>query len=211
MRGPLPPFLFLVLVPLVWLTAMTFLGWTSGWFALMERYPDHAEPPILTLKGRSGSLGWVGMNNILQLDVCLSGLRVGMPRLFAPFCRPFLVPWREIHVRRTVRFFMPVAKLSFGQPAEGALTLSAALADRLAIAAGTRWPEPGSFSAETPVAARTRVLKQWLVLTALGSAFFIAVPRLVSPIAGGYPPVALAIALPAVVFGVAALIEYLRR
>ena len=88
------------------------------------------------------------MRGVLKLSVCPSGLRVGIMRIFVPFSRDFLVPWNEITVTRSDRFFWKAAKLSFGQPPNGNLKVFADVADRLARAAGRHWPEPGSFPKE---------------------------------------------------------------
>ena len=70
-------------------------------------------------------------------------------RLFGPFCRDFLVPWEDISVVRKDRLYMKLVQLSFGWPAIGKLTLSAAVADRLALVAGSRWPETEPVPEET--------------------------------------------------------------
>jgi hypothetical protein len=77
----------------LWLTVTTLLAVLSGWFRLMARFPDQAMEPLLRIRGQSGSMGLgVGMRGILTLRVCDSGLRVGMTRIFGPFCRDFFVP-----------------------------------------------------------------------------------------------------------------------
>jgi len=101
------------------------------------------------------------MRSILNLDVCPSGLRVGMMRLFGVFCRDFFVPWDQISVVRNDRLFWREAKLVFGQPANGSLKLQAEVANRLARAAGARWPEVGPFPEETDQAALQRLGKEW--------------------------------------------------
>lgn len=53
-------------------------------------------------------------------------------RIFGPFCRDFFVPWNEITITRGDRFFWKVAKLTFGQPSIGKLTVFADVADRMA-------------------------------------------------------------------------------
>lgn len=78
------------------------------------------------------------MRGILTLDVCPSGFRVGIIRAFGPFCRDFFVPWEDIRVTRKTVLFWPVAKLQFGNPSIGSLTISARVADRLARAAKGR-------------------------------------------------------------------------
>jgi hypothetical protein len=211
MNAPPNPRYFLIAFPLLWFAVTMILSFLSGWFRLMERYPDRDEIPDVTLANQSGSLGLVSMRGILKLSVCPSGLRIGMMRIFGPFCRNFFVPWNEITVERSDRVFWKVAKLSFGQPSNGNLKVFAEVADRMARAAGSHWPEPGSFPQETASQSFSRIVKQWVAMTGLAAAFFIIAPRLMSPNAAAWPPIAVAILLPAIVFGVVAMLQYFLR
>ena len=141
MEYALPFFLFPVMFAAMWIGVTWLLGWMSGWHALMERYPDRHETPMLQLAWQTGVMGTIGVNyrNILRLAACPSGLRLGVMRFFGLFARDFLVPWREIKVKRSRWFWMDVAELSFGP--HGKLTVRADVADRLATAAGKHWPE----------------------------------------------------------------------
>jgi hypothetical protein len=204
------PLFFPVFFIAMWLAVTTLLSFVSGWFALMQRYPDQKESPILRLKGLSGSLGFVGMRSILNISVCPSGLRLGMMRIFGPFSRPFFIPWNDLQVTRTQQFFQKVAKISLGQPKISTLTLSSHIADRLARAAPQKWPEHGSFPPETSREAATRIFKEWLFVTLIAAAFFTFAPRIMAP-NGAAPPVVVAILFPAIVFGIASLIRYLAR
>jgi hypothetical protein len=93
----------------------------------------------------------------------------------------------------------------------GTLTLPSQVADRLARAAGVRWPESGSFPEETDNQALSRVVKQWLAATCFAAAFFCIVPRLIAPKGADGPPIALAVLLPAIVFGIGAMVQFFRR
>jgi hypothetical protein len=85
---------FLLFFATLWFAVTTLLGVMSNWFVLAQRYPDRKEEALLTLRGQSGSMGLgVRMNHILKISVCPSGLRIGMSRVFGPFCRDFFVPW----------------------------------------------------------------------------------------------------------------------
>ena len=106
-----------------WLAVTTLLSLLSGWFQLMAKFPNRSDEPILRLRWQSGSMRGVNMNRILRLSACPTGLRVGMLPLFGPFCRDFFVPWESIVVTRATMFFFPVAKLQFGKPAVGTLTI----------------------------------------------------------------------------------------
>jgi hypothetical protein len=73
--------------------------------------------PMLRVRWQSGSMGLgVSMSGILTLGVCPSGLRVGIMRVFGPFCRDFFVLWEDIRITRRTVLFWPVAKLQFGSP-----------------------------------------------------------------------------------------------
>ncbi len=141
MEQSLPFLLFPVAFAAMWVAVTWLLGWVSGWYALMERYPDRHETPMLQLSWQSGVMGMIGVNyrNILRLAACPSGLRLGVMKFFGPFARDFLVPWRDIKVKRSRWFWINVAELSFAD--HGKLTVTAAVADRLAAAAGKDWPE----------------------------------------------------------------------
>jgi hypothetical protein len=139
---------FAVLFVVVWLMATTILALLSGWFRLMAEYPDQSIEPILLLRGQSGTMAGISMRGILILSVCSTGLRVGMMRVFGPFCRDFFVPWENIAVTRKAILIWPVANLQFGNPVIGTLSLSTHTADRIARAANGCWPEEGPFPEE---------------------------------------------------------------
>jgi len=199
-----PGIWFPVYLILLWLVGTTSLGWLSGWYRLMQSYPDRVEPTLLKLTQLSGTLGRVSMGGILNISVCPSGLRFGMMRIFGPFCREFFVPWDQIQIVRKEEFFYRMAVISFGRPVLSKLKLSANLADRLALAANGEWPEPGPFKPEPINMALSRVGKQWLVSTAFVSTFFFVGSR-VLPHRGEGIPIVVAILFPASVFGLGAL------
>ena len=175
----------------MWFFVTTLLGFLSGWFALMKAYPNSAEEALKTLTWQSGSMNTVSMRSILTLGVCPSGLRIGMMRLFGPFCRPFLVPWAEISVVRKDYFLWKMARLSFGEPPFGRLTVSAHVADRLAIAAEGTWPEPGPFVPETRKQTTSRVAKllvgMALIYAALFAVAIFLIPRFMHSNMAGTP------------------------
>jgi hypothetical protein len=191
----------------LWLAVTSLLAVLSGWFSLMTRYPNRNETPILKLRWQSGAMGMgVNYNGLLTLSVCPSGIRIGMFRLFGPFCRDFFVPWEEVFVDRTESWlFGKRAKIVFGST--GSLTVFAAVIDRLAPALPERWPEKEAPAPETRREIFWRLGKLWLIVTVMASAFFIGVPRLMVPGNVG-PPIAVAILFPAIVFGFSFLLQY---
>jgi hypothetical protein len=195
----------------VWLTVTTGLAVSSGWFQLVARFPNQTEEPLLRVRGQSGSMGrGVRMRGILTLSVCPSGLRVGIMRVFGPFCRDFFVPWEAISIVRKSVLVWPVAKLEFGSPAIGSLTIPAHVANKLARAAMGLWPEPGPFPEERRSDTLRRLLTQWALITCAAALFFTLVPLAVVP-AGGGPPIVFAILFPAIFFGVVTVVRYVRE
>ena len=194
----------------LWLIVTTILGVFSGWFRLMAKFPNQNDEPLLRLRTLSGTMGMgVSMQNVLRLSVCPSGLRVGMMRLLGPFCRDFLVPWKDITIFRKTRLFWPVAKLQFGNPRVGTLTISSHIANRLAGAAKEVWPERGPFPEEKLHETARRLFIRWALATFLAALFFTLTPRMVSP-HGPQAPILVTILFPAVFLGVAAAVQFFR-
>ncbi len=194
-----------------WLIVTTLLGSISHWYALMRAFPNREALEVGRLKSQSGSMGGVGMRGILSISVCQSGLRFGILRVFGPFCRDFFVPWEQLRVERKNGLLGKTTTLRFGEPWVGWLRIPSHLADRLARSSGGCWPEAGPFPEESRSEIFASVFRDWLIGTTLASLFFIAVPRLAAANAKNDLPIAVSILFPAVVFGIAAAIQYVRR
>jgi len=111
------PFFFPLAFVLLWLLVTTLVSYLSGWYFLMDKYPNRKEDELLQLKKQSGFMGlWVSMHGILTISVCPSGLRIGIMKIYGIFCRDFFVPWEEIKVERKDWFFWQGAELQFGNP-----------------------------------------------------------------------------------------------
>lgn len=137
----LPFGLFPVAFVGLWLAVGSLVIWISGWYGLMDRFPDRHETPLTKLTWQSGMMGRARLRGVLTLSACPTGLRLSIMKVFAPFARDVFVPWSEIEVTRKDWFLGKVAELKLGRPASGSLTIAASTADALAAAAQTRWPE----------------------------------------------------------------------
>jgi len=212
MQNDFPKY-FLILFPFffaaLWVGISIALALKAHWFELARRYPDRTEEASLRLRFQSGRMSGVAMSGILTLDVCATGLRVSIWRLFGPFSRPFFIPWSDLTVARRKMFFvLNVAELDFGRI--GNLIVPAHVADRLGGAAQSHWPEPDPFPQETSKRAFQYELRVWLVGTLFAATFFIVAPRVMAPSAAP-PPIAVSILFPAVVFGIATLVRFALR
>lgn len=127
---------FVAIFPLVfvglWLAVGVFIAVIGGWSGLAVKFPDRIETPLQRLRFRSGRLGngsiWnpfggVSYNSCLHFDICRSGLRVAISRLFSPFSRPFFVPWNQISVEEKRFLFFCRYRLTFGSDDPNALTI----------------------------------------------------------------------------------------
>jgi hypothetical protein len=104
----------------------------------------------------------------------------------------------------------PIAKIQFGRLEPiGSLTLAAHLANRLARAASGQWPELGPFPAETRGETLRRLFSQWALLTGMAALFFTLAPLLAAP-HGPRPPIYISLLFPAMVFGMVAMVRYIK-
>lgn len=194
----------LLALPVVIIVALFFTGWTigaqSGWYSLMRLYPNKDEQPIKVFQGQSGWMNGLSFNGILVLSVCPSGLRVSVPRIFGPLSEPYFIPWGDIRVYRKIEYFMPAARMEFGEPSKGALSVRAATANRLARVAGKNWPEAGPFPIESTSHILASVILQWVALSVIGAIFLVFVSVVFKP-AAPYLPLPFALGAPALVMG----------
>jgi len=202
----------LLALPIVIIGALFVSGWAmgalSGWYGLMKLFPDRGEAPIRSFQGQTGWMSsGLAFNGILTLSVCPSGLRVSVPRLFGPFSKPFLVPWNEIRVFRLTAYFQPAARLEFGRPSNGSLTVLATTADRLARTAGGDWPEPGPFPFQSTGHILAGVVLQWAALSSLVAVLLIVISLVYAP-ARPFLPLPICIGLPGLAMGLVACVQF---
>ena len=192
----------------MWLGITTVLSLLTGWFGLSQTYPNRDDVTATKLRGQSGVMGlWVAMSRVLSLDGCPSGLRVGMNRLFGPFCRSFFVPWGEVGVERSSFLFMPMVKVTFARSATGALWLYPRTWDRLQEQLPNISP---SLRLEPPI-TNADLLRgsflQWAFTTTLAASFFYFASRQM-PANAPSIPLAVCIGFPAVTFGLNQVFAY---
>jgi len=196
----------------LWLATGAMLGVFSGWFGLMRRYPNREDEALLRLGSQSGAMGAirVSMSRILTLTACRSGLRVGIWRMFGPFCRDFFVPWSAIRIERRKILFWKRAKLWLGGETDY-LTIAGHIADRLAQAVPKDWPEAQLPQPESRSEALKAVALEWLLITVFMGLFFTLAPRLASGGAAPHIPIVITFGFPAAIYGVVCAFRYFIR
>jgi hypothetical protein len=198
---------------LMWLAVTTGLSVLSGWFRLMLRFPNRDEAALLQIRMIGGRMGMgVSLRGILTLSACPSGLRVGMLRLFGPFCRDFFVPWESIAVTRETSVFSLGVKLNFGNPVIGTLCIDPDVATQLSMTASGRWktgscPEEGRQKDGRREFVR-RLLTQWAMFSGAW-ALLCVFASLVSGPGPGHPPLLVEILFPTILFGVINVVRFL--
>lgn len=201
-------------LPLAIIGVIVGVGWalgaSMGWYALAERFPDRPSPARRVFAMRSATMrGGVNINNALTLGVCDEGMRFSVPRLFLPFCKPFLVPWSEIAVTRSRVWIWQRARLGLGRPEVAPVTIAGELADAIGRAAPDLWPEPGPFPLEPADASLTRVAIEWAVSTTVLALMLLVMPWLASH-GRTVLPLGVVIGVPAAAVGLAAMLRYQR-
>jgi len=124
----------------LWLAVTTVLGRASGWKFLQGAYPDRIETPLVRLQLQSGSMGgrWgmpVNFNGCLRYDVCPTGLRVAIWRIFGWFQQPFFVPWGHITAEEKKMLFLTGIRLRFTGWPDGELIIRRRTFERMVEAA----------------------------------------------------------------------------
>ena len=118
---------------LMWIPMTSFMGLLSGWYRLVEKYPDSPnEEPLLKLIQQTGALGGVNFKGVIRLSACPSGLRIGIMKIFGPFSKDFLVPWEQISLTTQKRFLQgQMNEMRFGIPTVGRLVIRESVAQAL--------------------------------------------------------------------------------
>lgn len=204
------PYWFPIFFVLLWLLITTVLGFLSGWYRLMQQYPNCEEKALLQINHQSGFVGWVGMRGILNIGVCSSGVRISIMKIFGPFCRDFFVPWNEISVKRKDYFFWQTVTFQFGKPSVGKLSIDTHIADKIARVSLANWLEDDSLPEETKQQAFLSIIKEWMAMTFFAALCFTIMTRIALPNTA-LPSIAMTVFFPAVVFGIINIFRYFIR
>jgi len=198
-------FAFPLFFATLWLVVTTVLSLLTGWFELMRAFPNRYETALYQLNNRSGSMSWVHLNGILKLAVCPSGLRIGIWRIFGPFCKDIFIPWSQLKVFRHNRILWQTAELQLGHPRMGKLKINGYVADRLARHAQGLWPETGSFARKPFGQIFGLIFLQWLAVSLIAAAYFYIV---ISNITGlNHSVLKFIIGFPFIAFGISFIVR----
>ncbi|WP_108787493.1 hypothetical protein [Erythrobacter sp. Alg231-14] len=136
------PFFFFAM----WIVTTALLPRISGWARLEDELPDRPDPAHAKLRfeafylGR-GKLG-VSYRGCVTFEVCQTGLRVRVWKLFAPFSRPIFIPWNAVETEFAKVFFVQATRMKIGQGGEFWMTIPLRSAHNIARASGGRFIIP---------------------------------------------------------------------
>lgn len=137
------PVIFIAL----WLAVTLVIPKLSGWARLEELLPDIAEPAMESFGFQAfylgkGKLG-ASYRGCVTFEVCESGLRVSIWKVFAPFSKPIFIPWDAVEVEPATIMAITVARLKIGPGGEYWMTIPVRYARNIARASGGRFILPG--------------------------------------------------------------------
>jgi hypothetical protein len=137
--------LFVAATALFWLVIRMLgrrIAKSSGWNAVLRRYPDSGpdsgDKPLLVVKRASGRIGGVTIGRGLELHACRRGLRIYPMPWLRPMNTPALIPWCDIADSDDSLGDHPMKRLGLGRPEIAVLTLDRPLWDELRGKAGHR-------------------------------------------------------------------------
>ncbi len=148
---------FALIFPFFLVTMWILVGYVialgGGWRLLAKRF--RAQAPFSGKKwgGQSARMNWAAnYSGVLTIGADNSGLFMVPFFLFRAGHPPLLIPWVEIAAaRKTERFFFDFVELRLGRSEKIPLRISARLAAKIEMAAGSSWPSSSYFRAvESP-------------------------------------------------------------
>lgn len=126
-----------------WLVIFTIISHASGWAALAGQYRS-----VETFTGRcwsfqSGHMRWMtGYNNCLKVGGDPRGLylTISFPFVFIIGHPPLFIPWRDISYVSKRILWTRFVELRLGRDLNIPFRITQSLAEKLKVAAGSRWP-----------------------------------------------------------------------
>jgi hypothetical protein len=195
---------------LIWFSLSMLIGLFSGWYALARAYPDRPERGVARRARVNATMGSATLNGLLSIEVCPSGLRFALNRLFVPFAHRFLVPWSEIEIKPK-NSFMPLPRtIVLLGPAHRKLTLAPEVISVLMRDAASVWPSTLMLPIESDDQLARRLFKQWLVATLIATVLLTVLPTFLMDVPSDNGLLALGIAIPAITIGINYLLTYFR-
>ena len=132
------PYAFPIFFLTLWSGSSFFIGWMSGWFALSRRFTKQSDP-----YGETRSAGpffytvytrfWSHYSSVIRLVATKDALYFSVLFLFRIGHPPLCIPWNEIGIGRTRRFFRHYIVLTLGEQERIPFRISERMARKLGI------------------------------------------------------------------------------
>ncbi len=139
--------LFAVAFPAIWLGVTALLAEIGGWNRLQRVFPDQSDASVVESLGfRSAQLGHplagVSYSGVLTFDVCNTGLRIRVWKLFGPFCKPLFLPWNSFRTEPYHWFIWDACRMRWGPRTRDSMIIYRRLAEAIAVASDGKFGAP---------------------------------------------------------------------
>lgn len=119
----------------LWFVITVLVPKFSGWDVLEEHHPDREERPVETFRFHGFYLGreklGASYRGCVAFEVCNSGLRVRVWKVFAPLSKPIFIRWDGLVVEEAKVFMMPAARMKLGPRGEYWMTIASGTMRRI--------------------------------------------------------------------------------
>jgi len=132
------PLVFVPLFVAFWCALCFLISFITGWFALSRRFTKPSEP-----LGELRSAGpffytvymrlWSHYSSVIKATAASDALYLSVLSIFRVGHPPLRIPWDEIKLRRTRRFFLPYIELTLGNEERIPLRIPLRMARNLGI------------------------------------------------------------------------------
>ena len=132
----------------MWFVTTALLPRLTGWAELEKHHPDVDEAAIQTFRFHGFYLGkqklGASYRGCVTFEVCQSGLRVRVWKVFAPLSRPIFIRWDRLVVEEARVFGLSGARMKLGPQGEYWMTIGGGTARKIAQASGGAFAPPAS-------------------------------------------------------------------
>lgn len=139
--------IFAVAFPAFWIFVTSMIAEIGGWNRVARRFPDRErEPANARFRFCSAQLGsslfGPSYNHILTFEVCDTGLRIRVWKVFGFLSKPIFLPWNAFRTEPFQWFIWSACRIIYGREKRDAVIIRRPLAEKIAVASGGVFGSP---------------------------------------------------------------------